>query len=70
MRGQVDLPKGTLPDQAAELVVSDGLEVLVGELVKQLLVGAVELGLPLVGLSACRLHLPPLGAPTRRESAG
>lgn len=61
MSRQVDLSKGALANEASEMVVADGLEVLVAKLVEQLLVGAGQLGLALM-VSACLLHYFPVFA--------
>lgn len=73
MAGEIDLAKGPLADEAAELVVAHSLEVCVIELVEQLLVGACKLLFPLGG-GACRLHslvgLPPFDASAAGGIAG
>ena len=68
---QVDLAEGAFADQAAERVVADRLEVLVGEFVQQRLVRVSKLEVSArpfpsggqmsvyLGLSSMRLRLPP-----------
>lgn len=73
MSGQIDLAKGAFANEAAECVIANRLQVLVGELIQQFLVRVGKLVATLsarilfyrdacgcyLGLPSMRLRLPP-----------